>query len=109
MEFGAAIRDEGFSLLEKLFNTPKDWDSMELPPRPRYFLYNPEDTTFEFDEFRNSDSIPVGQRVQLSNEISWHCWKCREGDLYYIKGIDDQGPKDPTKGPCVHCMAPDSG
>jgi len=71
-------------------NTPKDWDSMPLPPRPRIFLYDEEAVSFKIDEFRNSPRIPSGQRVHFNETIDWYCWKCLRGDRFWRADFDNK-------------------
>merc|ERR1711974_107533 len=94
-KMGAGDFDKEYTRLNVTHNAPKDWDRLPLPPRPRYFLYDPKALSFKIDEHLNSDRIPHGQRVHLSDEHNWYCWGCKKGDRFWIDKFDAKTEGNP--------------
>jgi len=79
-----------FPRLHKEWNQKKDWDNLPLPPRPRVFLFDPDMTRFEMDEFRNAiNRVPRGQRIQIRKDKMNYCWKCDEKSRFWIPEFDE--------------------
>lgn len=78
-----------FAKLHERYNQPKDWDALPLPPRPRWFLYDPDSVRFKIDDFRNAiENIPHGQRIYAGpDEDNW-CYQCKEGDRFWVHEFD---------------------
>lgn len=100
-----------FPILQKEYNSAKDWTTIELPPRPRWFLYDPKQLDFEVDEWLNINDPPHGQRIFKGEGKEWQCWKCNIGetsDKYWTEwwdGVQQQpsvhinDPYSPIKRP----------
>merc|ERR1712098_354169 len=78
-------------ILAEKYNTPKNWDEIMLPPRPRQVLYS-RTIDFEVDQWLNIKHPPRGQRIYKGAGKEWICHDCDVGsvdDPWWTEWWDD--------------------